>query len=186
VAQHGSRRDQHRVIIGACGTSAAETLPAYLTTLRLGIDGLFTVLLTSAATHFLSPDRVESLAERVAIEDSVEPVLRLDEDRLVSSHDLMLVLPATAHLMSAIACGATPDSLSAVALRADFPVVLFPAMDRTAWGKPAVQRNARRLREDGYRVVEPVQAPQTADPKSSTLVPPPPAAILAEVLSLLR
>ena len=71
--------------------------------------------------------------------------------------DVAVVAPATANLLGKVAHGIADDLLTTVlmALPAPTPMVLAPAMNTGMWENPAVQRNARQLREDGFILVGP-------------------------------
>src|SRR5207237_1622172 len=51
--------------------------------------------------------------------------------------------------------GVADDFLTSTYLASNAPVLVAPAMNTTMWNHPATQRNLRRLREDGVRVVLP-------------------------------
>jgi phosphopantothenoylcysteine decarboxylase/phosphopantothenate--cysteine ligase len=54
-----------------------------------------------------------------------------------------------------MAHGLTGDTITAACLATDVPVVVAPAMDGGMYSHPATQANLARLREFGYRIVEP-------------------------------
>jgi phosphopantothenoylcysteine decarboxylase/phosphopantothenate--cysteine ligase len=57
--------------------------------------------------------------------------------------------------MAAMATGLAGDSITAACLATAVPVVVAPAMDGSMYAHPATQTNVARLREFGYRIVEP-------------------------------
>ncbi|MER6031743.1 flavoprotein [Streptomyces sp. NPDC001851] len=145
-----------RILIGATGSIAVTGLPAYIQGLRRHIEGsTFTVLLTHTAASFISPESLALFAERVVSGESPADWPTDKPSRLAADHDLLAVLPATAHTLAAAAAGAAPNRLLTVALSVDCPVVYFPVMGAKMWRKPAVQRNVAQLREDGALVNEP-------------------------------
>ncbi|MFI8824997.1 flavoprotein [Streptomyces sp. NPDC053431] len=145
-----------RILVGATGSIAVTRLPAYVEAMRRQIAGsTFTVLLTHTATSFLSPESVALFAERVVHGESPADWPTDKPSRLAGDHDILAVLPATAHTLAAAAGGAAPNRLMTVALSVDYPVVYFPVMGATMWQKPAVRRNVARIREDGGLVNEP-------------------------------
>ncbi|MCU1683985.1 MAG: lantibiotic biosynthesis protein flavoprotein [Amycolatopsis sp.] len=79
---------------------------------------------------------------------------------LAEEHDLFVVLPATANVLSAAAAGAAPNMLTATVTAAKSPVVFFPVMSAEMWAKPAVRRNVTQLRADGHDVIEPATGPR--------------------------
>src|SRR5206468_5312332 len=70
--------------------------------------------------------------------------------------DAVVVAPATAHWLAAMATGLAGDVVTATCLATSAPVVVAPAMDGEMYSHPATTANVRRLREDfGYTVVDP-------------------------------
>ncbi|MEK6234401.1 MAG: hypothetical protein N2C14_06795, partial [Planctomycetales bacterium] len=74
---------------------------------------------------------------------------------LAARADLLCVAPATANFLAKAAGGLADDLLSTLALSFTGPILLAPAMNCEMWEKPAVQRNAAQLREDGFQFVGP-------------------------------
>lgn len=145
-----------RIIVGGTGSIAVTRLPSYIEAMRRQIPGsTFTVLLTHTATSFISPESLALFAERVVYGESPADWPTDKPSRLAGDHDILAVLPATAHTLSAAAGGAAPNRLMTVALSVDYPVVYFPVMGARMWHKPAVQRNIAQIREDGALVNEP-------------------------------
>ncbi|QEL54110.1 flavoprotein [Chromobacterium paludis] len=147
---------RRRILLGACGSVDILTLPRYLSAIKTGIDCELTVLMTSSAQAFLPAASVGLYADRVIAGERPEDWPTDKPSRIVADHDLLVVLPATAHMLGTAAQGAAPNRLATVILASNFPVLFFPVMGAVMWEKPAVQRNVRQLREDGYQVVEPV------------------------------
>ena len=75
--------------------------------------------------------------------------------KLGQSADLVLVVPATAHLLSAYATGASSDLLTLTLLATRAPVMVCPAMHTEMWEHPAVQDNVATLEARGVVVVPP-------------------------------
>ncbi|WP_331729476.1 flavoprotein (plasmid) [Streptomyces sp. NBC_00028] len=146
-----------RLLIGATGSAAVATLPAYINALRATFTGSVTVLMTHTAATFLPPHTVRLFADRVVTGTTPDAWAQENHATLAAEHDMMAVLPATANILSAVASGAVPNMLTATITAADFPVVLFPVMTEEMWIKPAIRRNVDQLREDGYHVVDPEQ-----------------------------
>ncbi len=74
---------------------------------------------------------------------------------LADKADLLLVAPATAHLVSQFANGLAPDALTSIYLATLAKVMLAPAMNGKMYQNPATQDNLRRLRERGHLMVDP-------------------------------
>ena len=69
--------------------------------------------------------------------------------------DAVVVAPATAQTLAALAHGFCDTMLAAVVLSARCPVLVAPAMDHDMWLHPATRRNVETLRRDGVTVIEP-------------------------------
>ena len=129
------------------------------------------VVMTEAATHFVTPLSVGALSnERVFTN-----LFDLDEEReighirLARDADLIVVAPATADLMAKMASGHAGDLATAVLLATDKPVLVAPAMNPRMWAHPATRRNHALLQADGMHFVgpEPARWPSRAKPASA-------------------
>ena len=120
------------------------------------------VLISPSATRFVAPLTLEALS-RHAVESDVLALLpdgRIGHIVAADTADVLVVAPATAHWLGAMANGLAGDTVTATALATGAPVVVAPAMDGEMWSHPATQANARRLRDDfGYTIVEPEAGP---------------------------
>ncbi|WP_344021109.1 flavoprotein [Streptomyces luteireticuli] len=144
-----------RVLVGATGSVAVTALPSYLDALRARLGGTYTVLMSHTATSFIPPDTVRLSAERVVHGEAPSDWPTDKPSRLVADHDILVVLPATANILSAAATGAAPNRIATVILSSNFPVVFFPSMGGPMWDKAATQRNVAQIREDGHHIPEP-------------------------------
>jgi phosphopantothenoylcysteine decarboxylase/phosphopantothenate--cysteine ligase len=116
------------------------------------------VLLSSSAARFVGPLTFEALS-RHAVESDVLSLLpdgRIGHIVVADTADAIVVAPATAHFLGAMANGLAGDAVTAAILASSAPVVVAPAMDGDMWTHPATRTNVARLRDDfGYAIVEP-------------------------------
>ncbi|OLP58914.1 flavoprotein [Xaviernesmea oryzae] len=157
VINKGAVPERHvRLLVGATGSVDIIHLPEYLRHIKTRMSCEISVLMTQTATQFLSPDVVALCADRVIAGERTADWPSDKPSRLVADHDVLVVLPATAHTLASIAGGAAPNRLTTVVLAATFPVILFPVMGAAMWKKAAVMRNVQQIKTDGYVVAEPV------------------------------
>jgi phosphopantothenoylcysteine decarboxylase/phosphopantothenate--cysteine ligase len=120
------------------------------------------VLLSPAATRFVGPLTFAALS-RHPVETDILALLpdgRIGHIVVGDSADAIVVAPATAHFLGAIANGLAGDVVTAACLATSAPVVVAPAMDGDMWRHPATVANVARLRDDfGYTVVAPESGP---------------------------
>lgn len=160
----GGRRERlsGRLIgLGVTGSIAAYKAVELLRLLRLeGAD--VAVMLTPSATRFVGPLSFAALSRHPVETDVLDllPDGRIGHIVLADSADAIVVAPATAHWLAAMASGLAGDVVTATVLASAAPVVVAPAMDGEMWTHPATQSNVARLRDGfGYRIVEPDTGP---------------------------
>jgi phosphopantothenoylcysteine decarboxylase/phosphopantothenate--cysteine ligase len=76
--------------------------------------------------------------------------------RLAHETDLVVVAPATAHLLARLATGMADDLLTSTLLEYSGPVVVAPAMHTGMWEHPATRANVALLLDRGVTVCGPV------------------------------
>jgi phosphopantothenoylcysteine decarboxylase/phosphopantothenate--cysteine ligase len=116
------------------------------------------VILTASAKRFVTELSFLSLSgERVhddlfsSIDEEEMGYVRLSRDA-----DLLVVAPATAHLLARMARGIADDLATTLLLATDKRSLVAPAMDARMWLHPATQRNVEALHADGVWFVGPV------------------------------
>jgi len=118
-----------------------------------------TPVLTRAGAQFVTPLSVSALAGRRVFQDlfDLTDEAEMGHIELSRSADLIVVAPATADLMGKMAGGLAGDLASTLLLATDTPVLLAPAMNVRMWLHPATQRNIATLKQDGIRLVGPIE-----------------------------
>lgn len=115
------------------------------------------VVMTAAATRFVSPMTFEALSGHAVFVDQ----FALGENgeirhvSLADAAELLLVAPCTANTLGRFANGLADDALSTLYTATKAPVLVAPAMNVHMLGHPAVQANLETLRARGVGVVEP-------------------------------
>ena len=69
--------------------------------------------------------------------------------------DLILIAPATANIIGKLTSGLADDLLTTTVMAARVPVIIAPAMNANMYDNPILQENLDKLKELGYRVIEP-------------------------------
>lgn len=118
-----------------------------------------TVVMTKAAGHFVRETSFEALTNRPVYSSLFRPKEHFlgEHIGLARRAELYLIAPASANTLAKLAHGFAPDLVSTLPLAMTGPVVVAPAMNNEMWNKPAVQRNVRQLRDDGYHIIEPAE-----------------------------
>jgi phosphopantothenoylcysteine decarboxylase/phosphopantothenate--cysteine ligase len=126
--------------------------------LRLLRDEGFFVspVLTPDATRFVGEVTFSALASE-PVRNSLygDRTTPIPHTFLGQHADVIVVAPATAHLIARYAAGLADDLLTATLLASRAPVLLCPAMHTEMWEQPSVQENLSTLRRRGVLVLEP-------------------------------
>jgi len=161
MSDSGGRLEGRLIGLGVTGSIAAYKAVELLRALRAeGAD--VAVMLSPSATRFVGPLTFAALS-RHPVETELLDLLpdgRIGHIVVADSADAVVVAPATAHWLGAMANGLAGDVVTATCLATSAPVVVAPAMDGDMWTHPATAGNVARLRDDfGYRIVEPASGP---------------------------
>lgn len=174
-----------RVVLGVSGGIACYKsciLARRLTEAGAQVD----VVLTQGAAEFVRPLTFEALTGRSVLGSLWEPGGALSHVRLGQQADLVLVAPATAHLLARMAQGLADDFLTTLLLAASAPVLVAPAMNDAMYDHPQTRLNLERLRSRGIAFVGPEIGALAEGPSERPGRMSEPETILAHAARLLR
>ncbi len=156
-ASSKARSGKRRILLGVSGSVAAykSVLLARLL-VKSGYD--VDVVLTEAAEKFVGRATFLGLGLRVHTSMWTDSPGELHVE-LAKSVDAILVAPATADTLSALASGRAHDLLTATVLCSNRPLLLAPAMHPAMWKNPATAHSVLLLEERGARFLGPVHGP---------------------------
>lgn len=148
------------ILIGVTGGIAAYKVCYLVRELKkAGAD--VRVIMTEAATRFVTPLSFSALSEHAALTDlwsddqSTGSSIRTRHIDLAVSADLLVIAPASANTIAKIAYGIADNLLTVVTLACQAPVVLVPTMDADMFINPVTQKNLSVLQERGFKVIPP-------------------------------
>lgn len=149
-------RSVRRIVLGVTGSIAASKaaeLASLLVKGGLTVD----VVMTAEAQKFVGPLTFTALTHRPVTTDLWDESQggRPTHIELADAADLVLVAPATAHLIGQFAHGLAPDALTAILLATTAPVWIAPAMNGHMWEHPATQANVAILKARGVEFIGP-------------------------------
>lgn len=144
------------------------------------------VVLSRAAMEFIQPLTFEALSGRPVRTSLWEPNAALSHVWLGQTADLIIVAPATAHLLARLAHGLADDLLTSMLLAGTAPVLLAPAMNDAMYAALATQANLATLLARGVHVVGPDVGPLAEGPADRPGRMSEPETILAHAARVLR
>ena len=144
------------MVLGITGSIAcykALDLASKLTQAGALVD----TIMSYGATQFVTPLAFRSITHRPVVTDTFDPSSELSVEHvaLAQRADIVVVAPATAHLIAKAAGGLADDPLTTTILATAAPVMVAPAMDGHMYENPATQQNLATLQGRGITVVGP-------------------------------
>jgi len=148
--------DGKNILLIISGGIAAVKVPDLIR--KLSQNGAHvTPVLTESGAQFVTQLSIAALARSKVYTDlfSLTDEIEMGHIELSRSADLILVVPATAHLMAKMAHGMADDLASTLLLATDTAVMIAPSMNVRMWDHPATQRNLTTMQKDGVQVIGP-------------------------------
>ena len=149
--------ENKRIVLGLSGGIACYKTAELLRRLQ-DQGGIADVVMTEAATHFITTTTFQALSGRPVYTSAWDSRMpnSMAHINLTRGADAVLVAPASADLIAKLAHGLADDLLTTLCLaRGSCPLLVAPAMNLEMWEHPATQRNIRQLVADGVIVLGP-------------------------------
>lgn len=145
-----------RIVLGLTGGIACYKI-AELVRRMTEQGAIVDVVMTEAATHFITPVTMQALSGRPVFVDAWDPRVpnNMAHIDLTRGADAVLIAPASTDFMAKLAHGMADDLLSTLCVARACPLLVAPAMNREMWANPATQRNVAQLRADGISILGP-------------------------------
>ena len=144
------------MVVGVTGSIAAYK-SAELTSLLYKQGHEVFVVMTRDATEFITPLTLQTLSKNPVMTSFYDEKenWRPGHIQLADRADLLLIAPATAHIIAELANGLAGHPLAAIALATRAQILVAPAMNGKMWEHPSTQDNVLRLRERGVEFIGP-------------------------------
>lgn len=115
------------------------------------------VVMTASALEFITEKTFAVLTKHPVLTDlfNANHGVQVEHIEMADWADYIIVVPATANIISKIANGIGDDAASTVLLARHTPLLIAPAMNENMYQNPSVQRNLQQLKLDQVLVLEP-------------------------------
>jgi phosphopantothenoylcysteine synthetase/decarboxylase len=154
----GPARTPHRscVVLGVTGSIAAYK-SAELTSLLVKQGHDVFVVMTKDATEFITPLTLQTLSQNPVMTSFYDEKenWRPGHIELADRANLLVIAPATAHIIAELAIGLASHPLAAIALATRAPILIAPAMNGKMWEHRATQENVEKLKARGVEFIGP-------------------------------
>ncbi|CAM5393063.1 bifunctional phosphopantothenoylcysteine decarboxylase/phosphopantothenate--cysteine ligase CoaBC [Eoetvoesiella caeni] len=146
-----------RYVIGMTGGIACYKI-AELVRRMLDHGAIVDVVMTEAATHFITPTTMQALSGRPVYLDPWDTRVpnSMAHINLTRGAEAIVVAPASTDFIAKLAHGLADDLLSTLCVaKGGCPLLVAPAMNREMWMHPATQRNVAQIKADGATILGP-------------------------------
>src|SRR5438270_1903594 len=150
------RSGSRTIVLGVTGSIAAYK-SAELASLLVKQGHQVFVVMSHDATEFITPLTLQTLSKNpvtTSFFDEKES-WRPGHIELADRANLLLIAPATAHVIAELAHGLANHPLTAIALATRAPILLAPAMNGKMWEHPATIENVEKLKSRGVEFIGP-------------------------------
>ncbi len=143
-----------KIILAVCGSIAAYKA-AFLVRLLVKEGAEVKVVMTQAATEFISPLTMATLSKNECHLDYINSTKTNwnNHVELALWADIMLIAPASANTLAKMANGLCDNLLLAVYLSARCPIFIAPAMDEDMWKHPSTKNNIEKIKSFGNTII---------------------------------
>lgn len=148
------------IVVGVTGGIAAYKA-VHLVRLFIGDGHEVHVVPTEDALRFVGRPTWEAISRNPVTTSVHDDVPQVRHVALGQRADLLVVAPATANTIAAMAAGLADDLLGTTLLATTAPVLIAPAMHTEMWNHPATRANMATLRSRGVQVIGPDDGPLT-------------------------
>ncbi len=116
-------------------------------------------VLTKSGKQFVTPLSLVSLSGGKVYEDLFDKNNENEIDHIALSRwaDIVIVVPATANLISKLSQGKAEDLATTIMLASNKDILLVPAMNVRMWNHRATQENFKKLLSYGYKFLGPTE-----------------------------
>jgi phosphopantothenoylcysteine decarboxylase/phosphopantothenate--cysteine ligase len=144
------------IVLGITGSVAAYKA-ADIASKLVQAGARVEVVMTEAATRFITPLTLRSITHGAVVSDMFDPVSQhaVEHIALGEAADVVVIAPATASIIAHLAVGIAEDMVSLTVLATKAPVIVAPTMDANMFDNPATQENLNKLKARGFTIVGP-------------------------------
>ncbi len=156
MATNRKSKAEKTIVLGVTGSIAAYK-SAELASLLVKQNHNVFVVMTNDAVEFITPLTLQTLSKNPVATSfyNEKENWRPGHIEMADNADLLLIAPATAHVIAELAHGLANHPLTAIALATRAPILVAPAMNGKMWEHAATQENVEKLKSRGVEFLGP-------------------------------
>lgn len=114
------------------------------------------VIATPNAFNFVTELTLSTLSDNPVYSDNFDiKEYKPEHISLADDGDILVIAPASANTISKIADGICDNLLTSITCAFNKPIIIAPAMNTNMWNNKFVQSNLKKLKSNGYNILEP-------------------------------
>lgn len=147
---------QKHIVVGITGGIAAYKTIEFIRLLRKQ-NAEVRVVLTEAASHFVSPLTLQAISGNAVSQSLFDPQaeLAMGHIELAKWADAIVIAPATADFLARFNLGMANDLLTTLCLATQAPIFIAPAMNQQMYAQAVVQQHIKSLQQRGITIIGP-------------------------------
>lgn len=145
-----------RILLGITGSIAAYKTPELIRLLKeQGAE--VRVILSAGGESFVTPLTLQALSQNPVFTKllDVDSEAAMSHIALARWADLLLIAPATAHVIAKLTAGFADDLLTTACLATHAPIIIAPAMNVAMWTNEVTQENVKKLQNRKIHFIGP-------------------------------
>lgn len=148
--------ENRKILLGISGSIAAYKA-CELIRLLVKEKAQVVVALTPHAREFITSLTLKTLSGHSVLESLYDEIEFTNIMHIDIAHwaEVIIIAPATANVISKVACGIADDLITTTILAAKAPVIFAPAMNDQMYENSIFQENLKKLQKHGYHLVKP-------------------------------
>ena len=141
------------------GAVSSVVMPSYVVQMRKILDCDIQVLMSKGALNFVTEYTMKLHSGNQVFTNSFQSIddVLVPHIKLTNEADLLLVMPATANIISKVANGICDDIISTSILAAKVPVIFVPSMNANMWNSSILKQNIKVLLNHSYYFINPIE-----------------------------
>ena len=150
-----------QIVLGITGSIAAYKA-CELVRLLVGAGAKVRVVMTKAATEFVSPLTFQALSHNEVHRDLLDEKAEagMGHIELARWADAIIIAPASADIIAKLAQGRADNLLTTICLATEAPLFVSPAMNHKMWSSDANQENISLLKQRRIHILGPGEGDQ--------------------------
>lgn len=146
-----------KILVCITGAVSAVVMPSYIAQMRKVWKCNIHVMMTKNATKFVTPYALQLHSGNSVFVDNyqIDDSILVPHIKLSNEVDVLLIMPATANIISKIANGISDDLVTTSILATKKPIIFIPSMNHRMWNNAILQENVSKLLKYGYNFIHP-------------------------------